>query len=66
MLAIQREIFPSIKILITTAGEMARQLKMLAEKTDDLSSVPRTNMVEGENQLQQAVLWPPLHTPHTK
>lgn len=32
------------------AGEMAQQVKGLATKPDDLSSVPGAYMVEGENQ----------------
>lgn len=31
------------------AGEMVQQIKGLAEKPDDLSSIPGTNTVEGEN-----------------
>lgn len=30
-------------------SEMAQQVKALAPKPDDLSSVPQTRMVEGEN-----------------
>lgn len=31
------------------AGEMAQLVKVLAAKSDDLSSVPRTRMVERES-----------------
>ena len=38
---------------------MAQWVKGLAAKTDDPSSIPRTHMVEEEDQLQQVVLCPP-------
>lgn len=39
--------------------EMAQQIKTLATKPDDLNSIPRNHMREGENQLLQIVLWLP-------
>jgi len=33
--------------------------KGLAAKTDRLSSIPRTHVLEGENQLLEVILWPP-------
>ena len=38
------------------AGEIAEPAKALATNSDDLSSIPRTYTVEGENQLPQVVL----------
>lgn len=35
------------------------EVKVLAPKTDYLSSIPRTHMVDGENQLLPDGLWPP-------
>jgi hypothetical protein len=32
---------------------------VLASKRDDLSSVPKTHLVEAESQLLHFVLWPP-------
>lgn len=32
------------------------QMKALAAKAEDLSSIPRTHMLEGEDQLQKVVL----------
>jgi hypothetical protein len=45
---------------------MARCLEVLAAKTKHLSSIPRTHMVEGEDQLLQLFFdqHPPPHT-HT-
>lgn len=40
--------------------KMVHQIKELATKLDDLSSVPRTH-VEGENQLLQVVIWSHAH-----
>ena len=40
---------------------MAQQVKMLALKTDDLSSIPKTHMEERKSQFLQVVLRPP-HT----
>jgi hypothetical protein len=45
----------------TGVSEMAQLLKGLAAKPENLSSVPRVLMMEGERQLPQIVLWPP-HT----
>lgn len=39
---------------------MVLQVKAFAAKLADLNSTSRTDMVEGENQLQQIVYWPPL------
>ena len=39
---------------------MAQSEKVLATKADDLSSIPKTYMVEAESQLQQVVLWLPV------
>lgn len=33
------------------AGKMAQQIKVLADKSEDLSSIPRVHMVKRENQL---------------
>lgn len=41
------------------AGEMAQCVKMPTTKSNDLSLIPRIHMMEGENSLLQAVLWPP-------
>ena len=38
------------------SGEMAQQAKAPAAKPDDLSSIPRTYMVEDENQISHIVL----------
>ena len=38
-----------VKIHLTVI-KMARQVKTLAAKPDDLSSIPRAHRVEGENQ----------------
>lgn len=38
-----------IKTRQNRAGEMAQQVEMLAAKVDDLSSIPITHMVEGQN-----------------
>lgn len=45
------------------ATEMAQGIEALAAKPGDLSSIPRTHMVEGEKCLLQVVLWPP-HVGH--
>lgn len=37
-------------------SQMAQRVKAPATKHDSLSSVPRTDVVEGENQLLQVVL----------
>lgn len=37
---------------------MAERVKALATKMDNLSSIPGTIVVEGENEILQAVLWP--------
>jgi hypothetical protein len=41
---------------IPRAGKTAEQVKVVAAKADDLSSVPRTVIVEGQNQLPQVVI----------
>lgn len=38
------------------AGKMAQQVTALAAALDNLSSVPRTHMVEAENQLPLIIL----------
>lgn len=38
---------------------MTQEIRALAVKADDLSSVPRTHMVKGENWLPQVDLRPP-------
>lgn len=38
---------------------MVHWIKMLAEKSDDLSSIFRIYIVEGENRFLEIVLWPP-------
>lgn len=40
-------------------NEMAQWVKVLASKPVDLSSIPKTHAVEGENQLTKVVLHPP-------
>lgn len=35
------------------AGKMAQYTRALAAKSDDLSSIPGTHVVEGENQIPQ-------------
>ena len=49
-------------------AKMALQFEALATKPNDLSLVPRTPLMEEENWLLQAVLWPPHPSPtlHTK
>lgn len=50
---------------------MAQQEEELATKRDNLSSIPRTHVVERESRFLQVVLWlplcamtyPPTHTP---
>ena len=39
------------------AGKMAQWMRVLTTKPGNLSSIPRTHMVEGENRLLQVVLW---------
>lgn len=41
-----------VKIIIW-ASEVAQKVKALAIKAVDLSSIPRTRVVEGENQILQ-------------
>ena len=38
------------------AGKMAQWMRVLTTKPGNLSSIPRTHMVEGENRLLQVVL----------
>lgn len=53
------------------ANEVAWWVKTLAAKADDLSVIPRTHILERENQLLQVVSWlpyafgthKPLHSP---
>ena len=40
------------------ASEMAQQVKVLASKPDNLSSIPETSVMEGENQLYKVVIFP--------
>lgn len=40
---------------MTRADKVDQQVKMLAAKTRDLSSIPRTHMVKGENLPSQLV-----------
>lgn len=44
---------------------MAHLAKVPATEPDNLSSVPGTNMVGGENHIAQVVLWP-QHIPQRK
>lgn len=37
-------------------GEIVQQVKAIVVKSEDLSSAPRTLVVEGEDQLQRLVL----------
>jgi hypothetical protein len=49
---------PRIKsILKDLAWHLASVDEELAAKTGDLSSIPKTHMVEVENQFLQTVLW---------
>jgi hypothetical protein len=41
---------------------MAQQGKVLAVKAEDLSFIPRLQLVEIEDQLPYVILWPPKHT----
>lgn len=41
------------------ASKMAQRMKIPAARAESLSSIPRKNMVEDENQFSKAVLWPP-------
>lgn len=43
---------------VTGEGKLARWVKAPAAKPDDLSFIPGTHMVGGENQLLKVVLWP--------
>lgn len=38
------------------ASELAQKIKVPVTNSDNLSSIPGTNMIEGENQLPKAVL----------
>lgn len=40
-------------------SEMAQWTKLLLIKSDNLSSISDTNIIQGENQLPNVVLWPP-------
>lgn len=42
-----------------TNEKMAQWVKVPADKLDDQSSIPRTHVVEGGNQLFYVALWPP-------
>ena len=44
-----------IRNLFSGPEKMAPCLRALADSPDDLSSVPKTHMVEGDNQLLQVV-----------
>lgn len=44
--------FPSLASLACASSPL---VKVLAAKSDDLSSIPRTHVVKGENQLLQVV-----------
>lgn len=46
-------------------NEMAQWVKVLASKPVDLSSIPKTHAVEGENQLTKVVLQSPYTFPGT-
>lgn len=39
---------------------MTQWVKTLAAKANNLSLIPKTSKVEGENQLEQVILWSPL------
>jgi hypothetical protein len=43
-------------MLVIGSIEMAQRAKVLATKPDDLSSIPGTYLVEGENPLPKVVL----------
>lgn len=40
------------------AGDMAQSEKESTIKHEDLSLIPRTQMMEGETEFKQVVLWP--------
>lgn len=40
------------------AREMAQQIKVLATKRDDPSSIPRNHIMGEKNRLLQVVFWP--------
>lgn len=44
------------RFIIMRVGDMAQQVKVLAAKTGDLSSVPGIHTEEGENQVLHIVL----------
>lgn len=46
-------------------NEMAQWVKVLASKPGDLSSIPKTHVMGGENQLTKVVLQPPHTFPGT-
>lgn len=52
---------------LSRAGEMAQMVKVLATKADNLSSILRTHMVEGENYSCKLFFDLPRYTmvPHT-
>lgn len=49
-------VYGGLKKEISRAGKMARPVKMLTAKPDDLSSNPRTHKVEGENGLFRVIV----------
>ena len=46
----------SVELEDMEAGEMSQWVKVLAAEKDNLSSVPRTHVVEGENRFLQVFL----------
>lgn len=44
---------------------MTQPIKALVAKPVDLSSVPKTHMVEEKGQLRKVVFWPPCVAPPT-
>ena len=60
-LYISLSIFPYFMLLVRNTlrtFKIAQQIKVLAKKPGDLSLIPGTHIVEGENQLHQVILWP--------
>lgn len=57
-LLVKQEILEEITCKITGvwAGKMAHQIKAIVPNHEDLSSIPGTHVVEGENHLLQIIL----------
>lgn len=45
-----------VRNTLRTSFKIAQQIKVLAKKPGDLSLIPGTHIVEGENQVHQVIL----------